>query len=865
MKASYKFSVRYIKFYKRQTLAILFSIVISVALMTGISSLVYSGERSNLEKDRTVYGDYHYYIKADSELIQEIRSKKKGEEYRITRLGVFEKKKVIQEPYIFSFIYADGEYFSIIKRKLLKGDYPAKPGEVMLDEYTMQNLNISNEIGRIVMLDGKEYTLCGVVSNRWATAVGGMEGFVSKDTKGDGGKQFLYIKFDEEKDLKKQRKAFQKEFHIPDGGMMVNDAVVSFFGDGQPFGFWKLMTTPGSNFTTALMYAQEEFNLTVNGVIIILCIFSSFIIYSIFHVSIMKRTSQYGIMEALGIGDKDIFRLLFMELGLLFAMGYPIGSIIGNGIIGLSYSKFSNVFADADAVSKHFYISYKAVILGAVFLGILLFLISFISVRRLHRLSVVDVMKNSNHSKRRNRKSYSTNTVQMTDVISKKFMFARKGTFISILFSLSLGGIIFLCTTYVTVNTRHNNELSLKADDGLGSDYQIFLETSSLQDTIPEKSVSNIKKVPGVESAHPVNYFLGELEIARDTLQWKNFFPEIANDPNYLPDPRTMEYFNGICTERPDGGYGIKSNIYGYDSRMLAGLESYLLEGRINPLKMQEDNSVILRTLMDGQGYYDGLLIHPGDTITVKVPKSPDVPEEAVKFGDQEDWFLEKKFVVSAVVSRAMANNPYFIGNSGLDLILTNRQMEENFGISGYNIISVKKGTGDSKEIVKGIKDQIYNLPRCLIKDYTAEIKLQNSYLEQKMIFFYGIAVILLMISLMHIMNSMSHLVLSRRHEFGILRAMGITDSGFLIMMLKEGLLYGVFASLLTVLVYLGLERLLLYLLKHVYLYINPNQRTNIWIIGGIIILNLIISVGAVFIPVKQVLGDSIIEEINRE
>ena len=84
-------------------------------------------------------------------------------------------------------------------------------------------------------------------------------------------------------------------------------------------------------------------------------------------------------------------------------------------------------------------------------------------------------------------------------------------------------------------------------------------------------------------------------------------------------------------------------------------------------------------------------------------------------------------------------------------------------------------------------------------------------------------------------------------------------------MMLKEGLLYGVFASLLTVLVYLGLERLLLYLLTHVYLYINPNQRTNIWIIGGIIILNLIISVGAVFIPVKQVLGDSIIEEINRE
>lgn len=864
MNANLKFSVQYIKYYKKQTTAILFSIVISVALMTGISSLVYSGERSNLEKDRIVYGDYHYYINADSDLIQEIRSKKKGEGYRITRLGEFEQKKVIQEPYVFSFVYADGEYFSTIGRKLLKGDYPAKPGEIMLDTYTMENMNIQDEIGGKVLLDGKAFTLCGVVSNRWAAAVGGMEGFISKDSEGDTGKHVLYIKFDEKRGIKKQRKAFQKEFHIPDGGMMINNKVVSFFGDGQPSGFWEMIKSSDKNFTMALLIAQDEFNLTVNGVIVILSIFSSFIIYSIFHVSIMKRTSQYGILEALGIGEKNIFRLLFMELGLLFAKGYPIGCVIGNGIIALSYSKFSNVFAEADAVSKHFYISYKAMILGAVFLGVLLFLISFISVRRLHRISVVDVMKNGNDKKRRNRKSYSKSSRQMTDVISEKFMFAKKGTFISILFSLSLGGIIFLCTTYVTVNTRQNNELSLKADDGLGSDYQVYLETSSLQDIIPGDAVSKIEQMQGIESVHPVSYYLGEVEIDEDTLQWKTYFPEIDSAPNRLKDPRMMEYFNGICTEKANGGYGIKSNIYGYDSQMLDGLKSYLLEGTIDPWGMEQNNTVVLRTLMDGQGNYDGLLIHPGDTITVKVPKSPDVPEEAVKFGEQ-DWFEEKEFVVSALVKRAMANNPYFIGESGLDLIMTNGQMEENFGIRGYNIISIKKGKEDNGEIVREIREHTSDIPRTLVKDYTAEIEVQNGYLRQKMVFFYGIAVILLMISLMHIINSMSHLVLSRRHEFGILRAMGITDIGFLKMMLKEGLLYGAYASVVTVAAYLGLEKVLLFLLTHVYLYINPNLRVNIWVIVGIIILNLTISVGAVFIPVKQVLGDSIIEEINRE
>ena len=864
MKASLRFSVQYIKFYRRQTTAFVFSIIISVALMTGISSLVYSGERSNLEKDRKIYGDYHYYIKADSDLIREIRSKKKGDGYRITRMGEFKKKKVMQEPYVFSFVYGDGEYFSIIGRKLLKGDYPVKPGEIMLDEYTMGNMNIKDEIGGKIILDETEYTLCGVVSNRWATAVGGMEGFLSKEEAGGTGNHFLYVKFDETRDLKKQRKAFQKEFQIPDGGMMVNNAVVSFFGEGQPSAFWKMMKTPGSNITSALLIARNEFNLTVNGVILILSIFSSFIIYSIFHVSIMKRTSQYGILEALGVGERNIFWLLFMELGLLFIIGYPTGSVIGNGIIGLSYSKFSNVFADADAISKHFYISFKAVILGAVFLGILLFMISFISVRRLHRISVADIMKNSNDKKRKNRKSYSKSTRQMTDVISEKFMFARRGTFISILLSLSLGGIIFLCTTYVTVNTRQNNDLSLKADDGLGSDYQVYLETSSFQDTIPVDRVFNIEQIQGIESVHPVSYNLGEVEIDRDILQWKTYFPEIDNDPNHLTDPRTMDYFNGICTEKEDGGYGIKSNIYGYDSLMLDGLKNYILEGAIDSREMEQKNTVILRTLMDGQGYYDGLIIHPGDTITVKVPKSFDVPKEAVKFGNQ-DRYVEKEFVVSALVKRAMAVNPYIIGKDGLDLIMTNRQMERNFGIQGYNMLSINKGQEDNGELVQEVKEHISDIPRCLIKDYTEEIKVQNSYLKQKMVFFYGIAVILLMISLMHIINSMSYLVLSRRHDFGILRAMGITDDGFLKMMLKEGLLYGTYASIVTIMAYVGLEKALLFLLAHVYLYINPNLRVNIEVIVGIVILNLMISVGAVFIPARQVLGDSIIEEINRD
>lgn len=99
--------------------------------------------------------------------------------------------------------------------------------------------------------------------------------------------------------------------------------------------------------------------------------------------------------------------------------------------------------------------------------------------------------------------------------------------------------------------------------------------------------------------------------------------------------------------------------------------------------------------------------------------------------------------------------------------------------------------------------------PDAFCQDYTTAIDRQNRFLEQKMVFFYGIAVILLLISLFHIMNSISYLVISRRREFGILRAMGITDSGFMKMMVREGVRYGIYANLFMLLMYVAVRKIL--------------------------------------------------------
>ena len=136
---------------------------------------------------------------------------------------------------------------------------------------------------------------------------------------------------------------------------------------------------------------------------------------------------------------------------------------------------------------------------------------------------------------RKNRKIYSLKHENLTGILTKRFMFSRKGTFIGILLSLSIGSVIFLGAAYVAENTRINNRLTFAADDGLGSDIQVYKESDSLSDIIPEQTVEQIKSIEGLDSVLPVRYMLGEIPLNDGILKWTSYFPEIAELEGFYP------------------------------------------------------------------------------------------------------------------------------------------------------------------------------------------------------------------------------------------------------------------------------------------------------------------------------------------
>ncbi|WP_050640541.1 MULTISPECIES: FtsX-like permease family protein [Clostridia] len=885
MKNTIRLAFAYLKYYKKQTLSLFLGILLSASILTGIGSLMGSGRNATLENARGKAGDWHYYVRCDFPWFTDFQGHTEGKGYKVEKFGVLTIRKVMEEPYEITMAYADSGYLDIMGRRLEQGHYPQQKNEVAMDTYTLRNLDIPAEIGSRVKLDNEEFTLCGIISSM--PDADSMQVLVDQDLDYGTNGAFLYMKFDESRKVYKQAARLADTFGIEKSGLKRNNQMLKYLG-GE--GGTSVLNTIKTGITvkgTGLPYIwymlNENWNLTEKVVMAALGLFSIFIMYSLFQVSVIRRMSQYSILQTVGMGEKSTFGILAAELFMIFLPGYPLGCILGNAAASLIYKAQGQIFVYPEDFIVHqsgdtrqtavslpapgrFYISKDVIVGGAVFFLVLIFLISFILVRRMHKLTLRELLAKEGGKKRKNRKIYSIKLSNLTGVLTKKFMFARKGAFLGILLSLSVGGLLFLGAAYVSENTRINNELTFKADDGLGSDIQIYVDSDALETVIPERTVQELREIQGIKSMNAVRYMLGEVSFLDGTFKWNSYYPEIANSGDIKPDPVLMEKYNGVAVQIGEKDYLLKANIYGYDDELLQGLNEYLLEGEIDPDRMRAENSMIFKTIMDGQGNYDGIEIKAGDNITLKTPASPEAAREVLRFESEEIRYRHSDFQAAAVASRPLAKVDTFIGDDGrdrVDIIMTNEQMKKNFGVSGYRTISISLKEGaDASKVSDEIRKTVSGVKKCVVKDYTEQIKQENQYLARKMLFFYGVGAILLAISFLHILNSMQYLVAARKHEFGILRAMGITDAGFRKMLVKEGVRYGLYSSLVMVVMYLILQKILYYFMVHVYLYLHPKAGMSPLPVLLMAAVNILICIVAVLISGQSVLKEQIIKSI---
>lgn len=883
-----KLAYQYMRHYKSQTFAILASIILTAALLSGVSSLIYSSQRSSLENNRAMYGNWHYYLDVGPDVFAEVHNGETDTGFRIEQCGKMEIRDVEAEPYLIYFINTDESYRQMAHRALVEGTYPEGDGEIAADRYTLGNLGFSGEIGDTLSLNGKDYILTGIIQTTWAAGSDEMEVFVGEGFKGRGRQPLLYLRFDEQKKLYKQLDAFLRKYRISSDAVTANDEVVSYLGGEQPDSIVDIvkfaLTDENGNFTYIVLKLQSEYNLAFNGMIVLLCVFSLFIINSLFHISVSKRLSEYGMMQTLGISEKRIGGTLVLELWILFLTGYPVGCLLGNGVLKLFYGQLHGVFSTKAAGAAGtgieisgldqalvqeggrasvFHVSWESMRIGFLFLLAALAIVGFRTVYAMRKQSLRQVMSGDTSFVKRRRKIYSLRNSNLANVVVRKFMFSNRKKVIGILLSLSIGGCIFLCTTYMVENLKIHAELSMQSDDGLGSEYKVSVKSKVLSDTIPTSTVQEIKAMPELSEVYATKYTLGELMIREQDLEWDEYFDEQNRDGYF------QQQFGGICVEKEDGTYGIKYDVYGYDAGMLKQLQEFVLEGEIIPEKLEEGNQIIAVANQDGQGNYNFYGKHPGDMVTLRIPKDLNCASEVLKFQGSEEDYITQEFEIAAIVSRALAQEESYLNVNSWSrmqsVIMTNQEMDRQFGIRDYSFVNASPASGaDPDQASSRLLQKIQDVPKVVLRDYTAAIETQKQYLRQQQLFFSGIAAILLVISLFHIMNSMNYSILSRRREYGIVRAMGITDAGFYKMILQMGMLYGLLVDLFIFLLYhLLLRRVMDYYMAHVLQFLHFTASIPSGLVVTILLLNLIITTAAVIIPARKIVKSDIVAEIG--
>lgn len=880
---------KYMRYYKSQTFAILASIILTAALLSGVSSLIYSSQMNSLETHKAIYGDWHYYLDVEPEVFEEVRSGQTDAGFQVEQCGKMEIRDVVTEPYLIYFINTDESYRQMAHRELIEGIYPAGSNEIAADRYTLGNLGFSGEIGDTLSLNGKDYVMTGIIKSAWAASSNEMELFVGEDFEGRGSQPLLYLRFDESEKLYKQLDVFLKKYQISSDAVTANDEVVRYLGGEQPDSIADIvkfaLTDESGNFTYIVLKLQSEYNLAFNGMILLLCVFSLFIINSIFHISVSKRTAEYGVMQTLGISEKSIGGTLILELWILFFIGYPMGCLLGNGILNQLYGQLDGVFStqtvgvagtgielsglDQTAIQESmrtaaFHVSWDAMVIGFLFLLVTLAAVGFCTVYSVRKQSIRQVMSGDTSFVKSRRKIYSLRNVRLANVVVRKFMFSNKKRVIGILLSLSIGGCIFLCTTYMVENLKVHAEMSMKSDDGLGSEYRVSVKSNVLSDTIPASTVDAIKAMSELSEVYATKYTLGELTIQAQELEWEKYFNE-RNADGYF-----QQKYGGICIDKEDGTYGIKYDVYGYDAGLLEQLQEFILEGEMIPEKLEEGNQIIAVANMDGQGNYNFYGKHPGDTITLRVPGNLNCSQEVLTFREAEENYIAKDFKIAAIVSRALVQEDRFLNvepwSNSPSFIMTNQQMSSQFGIEDYSFVNASPAAGADPDQASGqLLQKIQDVPKAVLQDYTAAIETQKNYLRQQQLFFSGIALILLVISLFHIMNSMNYSILFHRREYGIIRAMGITDIGFYGMILRTGFLYGILADLFIFLIYnIVFRKIMDYYMAHVVQFLHFTAGVPNGIMAALMVLNILIAIIAVSIPARKIVKSNIIDEIER-
>ncbi|KLU76980.1 ABC transporter permease [Clostridium botulinum] len=852
---------RHLKQNKKRTILTIIGIVLAISLFSGIATFMFSMQQGLIDKKRKENGNWEFeYCNLNVDKVNKIKNnfevKDCSIDTKMEELVLKDKKDKL-----ITLKKCDYNSLNIVfKVENLEGRLPKNSSEIIVGKNIKRLLK--KNIGDVITIgkkgEVKDYKIVGfdkdLVAGKYILAKTYLDS--SKLKKGE-----LY---DVSVNLKEKKN--KKEIAKKIGNIL--GATIEWEGSGDKNTQKSYVRCNQSLLQVMGQSVNKMFNVAINTMlaivigIIIVCTVA--VIYNAFNISVAERINEFGILRSIGATPKKIRRLVFKEAFIMGSIAIPIGILAGYlGIYTTIYflSKLKNFIFDSTLNIRF----YPQIIVVSTILGIITILLSVLGPAiSASRVSPIDAIKNSSNIKKekyKRRRAYLIKIIfGIEGAVAYKNIRRNNKRFLITIFSLVISVVMFITfTSYINVfeNTSQN-----------------IIEDINFHGAIFTQS----------KNARISNEFINELKGRKDL---KEVGTIIDDESSLCIEEKFIneKYYEKMGKEKPKGvkiGDKRYLNICGakycaWDNIALNEAKKYIIDGKIDENSLNNGGVLLIDTnkntnKANNKKIIDRVLNYKvGDEI--KIPKIKNILDNNAVYNssmmvnskniDKEviDAINNNRFITVKVVG-ILSRDVFDLTSTGeqSSLIFSKNGFSKEFGDYSINKLVFKYKDKVARENIQGYLEERCKELGLNYMDVYSLTENMNNVNRQISIFIYGFITLITFIGIVNIINTITIGLLLRKSEFATMLSIGMSRKQLGKMIMLEGILHGIIASIIGSAISYGLFNMMLRA-QNKYMDAPAEFPSSIFIIGcvGTIIVTLIASL----IPLRKLKNMSIVENIR--
>ncbi len=504
------------------------------------------------------------------------------------------------------------------------------------------------------------------------------------------------------------------------------------------------------------------------GLLAIIILSGYLIIYNIFYINVTADIRYYGLLKTIGTTGRQLRHMVRGQAFLLSGAGIPLGLLLG-WFVGKG--ALPSVYAALETSGVRKVTLNPAVFAGSALFSLLVVYLSCIKPCRLAaKVSPVEAVRyvESIQYKKKEKKSARVSMSRM----AAANMGRNKRKAVLVVASLSLSLILINGTYCLVKGFSFDEYVSMYLLRDMQISHYSFVNLAAPErdyQAVTPEILAEIKEIPGVKTVFTIKNTGG---MAGMPEKMKDRYMEFYNSEEMEDMPWTKDIIEPVreSGEVNTVNYCMEESLFPYMK---------ILEGDFDAEKYMQGGYVLL-----SMNYLSKWALGSvGDKIMVKGYETEDASEKVP----------EKELEVMAIVEF-----PYSLGTrsttvGAAELLVSEKDFEELYITKGFLHACLDVEEGKEEQVTNEINGWIEaQHPELALT--TKESLRQEFSKEMRMFSVIGglLGFILAIIGILNLANAMITGILSRKQEFAMMQAVGMTGRQLEQMLTMEGIWYGI-------------------------------------------------------------------------